>query len=265
MSNVIKAYSIRYEENTKLTLENYLHMERELEERRKRILQEAMIQRQMQAQEGFVEGLKAMAVEVPAGEQETGEKTAKALEYANQEAAAILENARAEAERIKKEAHAQGQARGYEEGVQKGRAEVQQLKAEYEKKAGALEKQYEEMVTSLEPEIAGIIASLVEKITGIMMEGHDEVVLYLVSQALRHMEKAEEYTLRVSKENYEAVSLQMDLLLEAIGREAALRIQVDPMLGKNQCLVETQGKVINCSLDVQLNNLITDLRLMADS
>ena len=118
------------------------------------------------------------------------------------------------------------------------------------------------MAASLEPQMAEVIASLVEKITGILIEDN-EVILYLVDKALKNMDKSEEYTLKVSKEDYKYISMHRELLLAAIGREVLLYIVEDANLEKNQCLIETELKVINCSLDVQLSNLITDLKLIA--
>jgi flagellar assembly protein FliH len=77
------------------------------------------------------------------------------------------------------------------------------------------------------------------------------------------MDKCNEYTLKVSKEDFEYISMHKNLLLGAIGRDVPLYIVEDINLMKNQCLIETELKVINCSLDVQLNNLIMDLRLIA--
>jgi flagellar assembly protein FliH len=51
-------------------------------------------------------------------------------------------------------------------------------------------------------------------------------------------------------------------LLNVLPTDATLRIVEEINLTKNQCLIETDQRVIDCSLDVQLNNLITDLKLL---
>lgn len=259
MSNVIKAYSIRYEDETKKTIDTHLRIDRELEERRKKVLQETFVQ----AEGEFALGLKAVVIDPPPQEQEASERAFEILEGAKKEAESILEKARKEAEKVKNEAYASAQKKGYGDGLLQSQMEINKLKAEYEEKARYLQKQYEEMAAAYEPQMAEIIAALVEKITGIVVEDREEVILYLIDRALNHMDKSEEYTIRVSKEDYEAVSLRKNMLLSAIGREVPLYVTADAALKKNQCLIETELKVINCSLDIQMNNLITDLKLIA--
>ena len=258
MSNVIKAYSIRYEEEIKKTIDTHLRIDKELEERRKAL---AAIS-QPQSEEGFVEGIQALVVEQLPSESDT-EKASKLLEEAKAEALDIIDQAKQEAEAIKKEAYAAAQKKGYDDGMLQSRKEAQKFKADYEEQSRRLKEEYDRLTYSLEPQISDIIAALVEKITGIVIEDRDEVILYLVDKTLKNLEKCDEYTIRVSKEDYEFVSMRKNLLLAAIGREVPFYIVEDLNLKKNQCLVETEYKVINCSLDVQLGNLIQDLKLIA--
>lgn len=37
----------------------------------------------------------------------------------------------------------------------------------------------------------------------------------------------------------------------------------DPMLEENQCMIETDSGIFNCSLGVQLENLIKDLKSLS--
>lgn len=258
MSNVIKSYSIRYEEDTKKTIDTHLRIDKELEEKRKALMAAA----QPDPEEGFVEGLQALVVDQLPSEADT-EKAAKILEDARVEAENIINQAKTTAETIKNEAFSTAQKKGYEEGMLQARKETQKLQEDYEAKARSLKEEYDRMAYSLEPQMANIIASLVEKITGILVEDRDEVILYLVDKTLKNLDKCDEYTVRVSKEDFEFVSMRKELLLAAIGREVPLSIVEDMNLKKHQCLVETEYKVINCSLDVQLNNLIQDLKLIA--
>ena len=258
MSNVIKAYSIRYEEEAKKTIDTHLRIDKELDERRK-----ALIQASIPAPaDDFVEGIQALVVEQLPSETDT-EKASKILENANLEAKEMIDKAKQEAEAIKKEAYAAAQKKGYDDGILQSRKEEQKLKAEYEEKSRRQKEEYDQMKYSLEPQIADLIASMVEKITGIVIDDRDEVILYLVDKSLKNLEKSNEYTIRVSKDDYEFISMRKNLLLTAIGREVPLYIVEDANLKKNQCLVETENKVVNCSLDVQLNNLIMDLKLIA--
>jgi flagellar assembly protein FliH len=259
LSNVIKAYNIRYEEAAKKTIDTHIRFDKELEERKNK--QQTVTAPPADGE--FVEGLQAVLIDqLPTGE-EIQEKASELIKDAKKEAGRILDDARKEAARIKKEAYVEGEKKGYGDGMHQSQKELNQLKAEYDEKARRLKRDYEEMATSLEPQMAEIIASLVEKLTGIVIEDKEEVILYLVDKTLKNMDKCNEYTIKVSKEDFEYLSMRKNLLLGAIGREVSIYIEEDANLKKNQCLIETELKVINCSLDVQLDNLIMDLKLIA--
>lgn len=256
MSNVIKAYSVRYDDEAKKTIGSHFQISKESEV--KRIIAPV----EEKPQEGFVEGLKAVVVEALPSAEETKEEAAKVTEKAKQEAKAILDQAKQEAEQLKKDAQEAARKKGYEEGMQQSKREAQRLKAEYEEKTGKLQKEYESRTLSLEPQMAQIIAELVERMTGILVKDREEVILYLINRAIKNMDRSSEYTIKVSKEDFEYVSEKRNLLEGAIGSDAAIYIAEDAGLTKNQCLIETDLKVINCSLDIQLNNLISDLKLI---
>ncbi len=258
MSNVIKSYTIRYEEASKMTIDTHLRIDKELERRNK-----AQIAALQPNDGDFVEGLRAVVIDQAPTAEENLEKASAILEDAKREADQILDAARKEAEIIKKEAYAIGSKKGYDDGLLQSQKELNKHKAEYEEKARHLKNEYENMAASLEPQMVDIIASLLEKLTGIVVEDKEEVILYLVDKAIRNMDKSNEYTLKVSKEDFEYISMRKNLLMGAIGREVPLYIVEDLNLKKNQCLIETELKVINCSLDVQLDNLIMDLKLIA--
>jgi flagellar assembly protein FliH len=262
LSNVIKAYTVRYEDDAKKTIDMHLKTEKELDIKRSMFLKTPAAKTETGMPEGFVEGLKAVVVEALPSNEEMIEKNSRITEEARTEAKKILDQVKREAEQIKNDAYSAAQKKGYEEGMLQARKEIQKYKTEYDDKARRLQKEYDDMFRLLEPQMAQIIAALVEKITGILVEDKEEVILYLVTKAVKNMEKSDEYTIRVSKEDFEYISLRKNLLLGAIGREVPLYITEDPGLRKNQCLIETELKVINCSLDIQLNNLITDLKLI---
>jgi flagellar assembly protein FliH len=253
---MIKAYTVRYEDEIKKTIDTHLKLEREIDVRRNRVIQA------IQTNDEFVEGLQAFVVDALPPIENMSEKSSQILEDARTEAKHILEQAKKEAEQLKNDAYAAAQKKGYDEGVLQGKRELQKRKAEYDEQDKQLQKEYEEFATSIEPQMVEIIAALVEKITGLMVEDKEDVIYYLVEKALKNTDKLDEYTIRVSKEDYEYISTRKNLLLGAIGREVPLYITEDSNLKKNMCFIETELRMIDCSLDVQLNNLLMDLKLI---
>lgn len=257
MSNVIKAYSVRYENVDRITLNHYPSSDKSPEP------EYEVIQVGKEPEGGeFVQGLEAVKVEELEPKEELTREAEKIIEAANTQAAELIEAAAEEADKIKSDAFQEAQQKGYEEGKQKAEQEALELKSDYEEKHRKLQKEYDDMALSFEPRMAGLIALLVEKITGIMIRDNEEVIIYLIQKALTNLDKGNAYTIRVSTDDYDRVSGNKTILMETIGREASLTIAEDVQLMKNQCMIETEFKVINCSLDVQLNNLITDLKLL---
>ena len=50
---------------------------------------------------------------------------------------------------------------------------------------------------------------------------------------------------------------------EAVPQNGSLEIVKDATLERNQCLIETDGGIFDCSLDVQLENLIMDVKALS--
>ena len=115
----------------------------------------------------------------------------------------------------------------------------------------------------MEPFFADLTAELVEKITGIICQDKKEVILYLIERAVNRLERSKQITLRVSKEDMAAVAMQKMELKEAAEGVEEFDIVEDSNLEANQCIIETENKIIDCSLDTQLQSLRDQIRMIA--
>ncbi len=262
MSNVIKAYTVRYGEEGKKTIDTHLRTDFFQNVLPKKADYKEVKPSGFGGQ--FVEGLKAVVVDEIPDTKEQDEKAEKLLEDAKKEAAAILEAARKEVEQLKKEAYAAAQKKGYDDGMLQTKKEQLKLRTEYEEQAHKLRLEYDKMWQELEPQMANLIAALVEKLTGIMVQDKKEVILYLIDKVLKRPDAGDEINIRVSREDYEYVGAHKEHLLEVMGRELPLYILEDTTLNKNECMIEAGQKVINCGLDIQLSNLVTDIKLISN-
>lgn len=48
-----------------------------------------------------------------------------------------------------------------------------------------------------------------------------------------------------------------------MSREVNIDIVEDTGLERNQCMIETNTGIFNCSLDIELNNLIKNIKLLS--
>ncbi|NLO10762.1 MAG: hypothetical protein GX129_12975 [Clostridiales bacterium] len=254
MSNVIKSYTIRYEPKGKITID-YKDRDQELQEKRISKLPVS------QLEDGFEEGLKAVVIDPIVSEEEQRKKAGAIIENANIEAVGILDAAKEEARKLKEDAIEKAKKQGYEDGIKKGNLEIQEIKNNLLEQKKLQTEEYQKMLRGIEGQASDVIISLITKLTGIFVEEKTEIILYLVEKALRDEDGSDNYTIRVSKDDFELLSSKKTYIEGVVGRD--IQIAVDGQLTKNQCLIETEDRIINCSLDVQLNNLILDLKLLS--
>lgn len=254
MSNVIKSYTVRYEPKSKMTID-YKDRDEELQAKRTGMLPKTEVE------EGFEGGLQALVVDSIVSEEEQRKKAGEIIENAEKEAASIIEASKKKAQELIEDAIQEARKQGYEEGINKGTNEIQQIKNSLIEEKENQNKEYQKILAEIEGQVAELIISLITKLTGIFVEDKTDIILYLVEKGLIYDDSIEDYTIRVSREDVDILSSRKEYIEGIIGR--SIQIVVDSQLGKNQCLIETENKIIDCSLDVQLNNLITDLKLLS--
>lgn len=213
----------------------------------------------------FTEGLAAALVNSNLREQtqEAALAYEEIIKRANEEAERIIEEGKEEAKRHKEAIYMEAREKGYGDGLIAGEEEVLRAKKEAEEVCEQYRLETEREIAELEPKFAEIISLLVEKITGIITEDRKEVISHLIHRAIQTSYDSKSYLIKVSKEDYEYVRSKKEELIELILGDASLEVIKDNSLGKNQCLIETETSVIDCSLDVQLQRLKEDIRLLS--
>lgn len=202
----------------------------------------------------------------PALEEEddaTAERTAEILNAAREQAEQILAEAVSEAEQIREDAHRIGRQEGYEAGIQAASEELKQKEQELFRQGQSLENDYERRLQQLEPEFAGILISYLEKLTGILIQNKQEVILHLLSTAIRKTERSHSFVIRACAEDCEFLENSSGRIEEMIGSDADITVMTDNSMMKNQCIIETDNRIIDCGLDTQLKGLTEDIRFLS--
>lgn len=218
--------------------------------------------------QSFEGGLSVISMDDVIGEEreklsvQMSEEREEILEGARREAEALVAEANEQVESIKEMARLEGKNIGIEEGRAEAGLELNQMRQslqdEYEKKMQELEEQEK----NLEPAFADIIISLVKKLTGVVCEDKKDVILYLIGSSLRNMEKSSRVVLRVSKQDIARVASKKSTLKTIAKEVSEFEIVEDESLTENQCIIETDNKMIDCSLDAQLQNLEEHVKLL---
>lgn len=229
----------------------------------------------MQGQ-GFVEGLNIKQVEV-VGEQNEEVPAVKTEEELQEEANAIIEEAKKQAEQILKEARLEadklkdlarenGKMEGFDEGYREGTEKVKQLEQELQEKEKQLEEDYRHKREQMEPELVDVLVDVFDKVTHTIAEDKKDMILTLVDSVMSQVELSHNFLIRVSKDDYQFLVDNKDRitsLASASGNNANIDIFEDVTLKRNECIIETDVGIFDCSLDIQLENLIKDIKLLS--
>lgn len=198
----------------------------------------------------------------------TGPSPEELQAQAQEQIDAMMEQARQEAEALREQAYeegaAKGQADGYAKGCQEAEALKEQLRREYQEKEERLTGIYQEKLEEMEPGLIDVLTDIYEHIFCVKISDYRDVVVHLLGNTLRKMEGSPEYLIHVSREDLPFVSMQKDALMEAGGVvNAHFDIIEDLTLKKNQCLIETENGIFDCSLGVELKELKKQLLLLS--
>lgn len=185
------------------------------------------------------------------------------IENAKAEAELILEEAKKQAEQLRQQAYQEGSKQGYENGYNQSIAETEIQKANLEAEKIKLIKEYENHLSEMEPMLVDAITTVVQNVFKIKFEDNRNIIVHLVKIALGRIENSREFLIKVSKADYPYVLKYREVLEKTVIKAASIEIIEDMALSKNQCLIETDGGVFDCSLDVQLDNLTKTLKILS--
>lgn len=190
------------------------------------------------------------------------------LEDARIQADSMMEEAKQEAEDLKNNAYEEGFASGQKAGYDQGIKEADELKAklnrEFQEKEASLSRFYQEKMRDLEPALIDTLTDVYEHIFNVNFSDNREVIVHLMRNALQQMESSQEYLIHVSTEDFSFVSMQKSSLIEAGGAvNANFDVIEDVTLKQNQCLIETENGIFDCSLGVELQELKKELMLLS--
>ena len=222
----------------------------------------------------FSEGLEAESVsadQAVIGQQQLQEASAQAEE--------ILAAAQAQAEEIRQQAQVmaeqdaraayenakkQGMQDGYQEGLSKANAEAEAVRREFAQKEQELLEHYNAKLEEMEPYLISQLTGIYEHVFAVELSQYRNILQHLIANTLRMVEMSDHYLIHVSEQDYSYVSMQKAQIVEdGCVKNASLEVVEDRTLGKNECLIETEDGIFDCSLSVQLEELKRKLQLLS--
>ena len=190
------------------------------------------------------------------------------------QAQAEIEEMRIEAEKnisfLKKRSQEEGKQQGYEEGMQMAmqeldvaKRELEASKRELEAKAKAMELEYQNLIDQLEPQFIKTITGIYEEVFKVELAGYKNILRYAIANTIRKVEGSKDFLVHVSRVDYGKMVEQKELLLNSISKQITVEFIEDATLKENECMIETNSGIFDCSIGVQLEELTKKLRLLS--
>lgn len=186
------------------------------------------------------------------------------LQQAQEQADTIIQDAQQQADAIVSQAREEGHKQGYEAGYQEGVAAAESLKAEIEQQRGDLEAEYQQIVDGIEPEMVDVLTQIYEHVLGIELRDDKGIILHLLKSTLSRIEPGNNLIVHVSSDDYDDVIDEKDSLDACItSPSTTMEIIEDPLLKENECMIESDSGIFDCSLGVELSELSRKLKLLS--
>lgn len=216
---------------------------------------------------GFNDGINAAVVT----EIDVSAEKERLLEEAKLEADSILDKAKAEASRLLDEAkqraqilYADNKSKGYEDGLAECQREFDEkeisLRQELSDKESSLKSKYDAYSKELESDLIDAIIQVFNKVFKIQFDDKKDILFHLVENTMSNIEVGKEFRIHVAHSNYKFMMSHLAEIQERIGNDIDIEVVNDANLDTSGCFIETSFGVFDCGIDMELNNLVKDIR-----
>ncbi len=187
---------------------------------------------------------------------------------ANKLAESILEEARSEAEsyreRVIAESKEEGFDLGYSEGVEKAKAENDEILQEklqlIEEEKTILFNERENLMVNVELELTEVIGSVVESILGSAFQVEKSLITQMIKLGLKQSTLNDDITIKVSSDLLDIVNENIETLRTEVPRNIGLEILSDKNLEDSECIIESNLGYIKCDVNSVIDSIKFNLR-----
>ena len=157
---------------------------------------------------------------------------------------------------MSRKANEEGYKAGFDDAIEKERSErieaIDKLLTEAKKKS-------ENALHGLELKIIDIAVFLAEQITHKIIATHPEVIEGIIQETMSYLIGNETVILKVSEDDFKMVNAKYDKWLDKAGSTREFRIEVDRRLKRGDCIIETEGGIIDAAVSHRLETLAEEL------
>ena len=195
--------------------------------------------------------------------EEAKAKAKEIMERAESDAAHIMEEAGHQAEDIKAKAHAEGFEKGTADGRKNIDNELLRINKEYDEKCRTLESEYPEKLNRMEPELVDVIFEVFADVTKAISVDQKGMIMALIDKVLSGAEASSSYIIKAGSEDAKFLRENKESIMRNVAKDINIEIVEDISMKKNECLIDTDYGIYDCSLDIQLENLMQSIRILS--
>lgn len=186
------------------------------------------------------------------------------IEEAKKRAEKIAGDAQIAADAARASGYEEGKNQGYMDGMAAAEQEIQQREAELAENARLQREEFASCVAEIEVRYVDIVIALVRKLTGVVIEGRDDLILYLIRTAAQELEPSRTYKVRVSADDVYYLEAHQAEIADSIGDDVSIEFIGEKGLEKGQCILETDSQMVDCGFQTQLEMLVRDLKMLVN-
>ncbi len=267
LSNLYKQYFVQNQpDNARVINPNILlelRREKELERQRETQKQQEELARSFEA--GIVREDTEVIEEVePVDELALArEEAERILNDAKIQAEEVLNQAYFDAKNLREDARVQGIAEANITMQKELEAARTELSEEYERRSRELEADYTKKRVEMERDLVDVILDVFNKVFHIQFDNKKHILMHLIDDAILNIEGDRKFRIKVADSNVLFLENHREDILERVGHGIELEFIADSTMDGNDCLIETDSGVFDCSLGTQLENLIKDIRSLS--
>lgn len=203
-----------------------------------------------------IESLEAQREQLKSQLQHDQEKAKAEIDLWWQE---IKLEAEKEAERLKEEATAQGFQTGLEQGKLQIEEELRQKRQDMQELVESAYEEKVQIVQESEPFLLALSVKIAEKVIRDELKQHEEQLLNVVKQALRHIEEAEDIVMQVSSEDYPVILPFLEELKTYVRADSELKMIPVASIEQGGCMLHTASGSYDVTIDSQLEEIKKNL------
>lgn len=183
------------------------------------------------------------------------------LDEAQQRADEIIRDAESKAGGITEDARKSGYEQGYASGEQDA---ADRAKNDLDSRMKQIDEDYERKLGELEPQMVNALTKIYEHVFDVRFSDDKNVVLHLLKIALGRIQPGSEFRIHVSTDDYDKIVNSKEKLQAVITLpDVNFDIIEDSVLNKNECIIETDGGIFDCSVGTEMKELESKLKLLA--